>query len=126
MAVSRYTLQPDKVETGKEYWTMSCETTDGKMLESKEIYVERGQAVTADFGCGAAGAASVPGEQGAGTNPPRKKATSKRAACMKKAAKIKSKTKRKAAVRRCKKRYPTAAEKRAAAKRRAAAKSKAA
>src|SRR5207244_2532652 len=82
MTVSRFTLLPDKVETGKEYWTMSCETTDGKVLESKEIYVERGQAVTADFGCGAASTASVLGEKVASTNPPRKQTISKRAACM--------------------------------------------
>jgi hypothetical protein len=133
MDVTRYQQQPDKVESGKEYWTMSCEL-GGQTLESKEIYVERGQAVTSDFACGQAPAASpslaVLGEKVASTNPPRK-SISKRAACMKKASTIKSKKKRKAAIRRCKKRYPTAAERRAAlkkkralAKKRAAAKRK--
>jgi hypothetical protein len=131
MDVTRYQLQPDKVESGKEYWTMSCEL-GGQTVESKDIYVERGQAVTSDFACGQAPAASgaVLGEKVASTNPPRK-TISKRAACMKKASKIKSKKKRKAAVHRCKKRYPTAAERRAAlkkkralAKKRAAAKRK--
>ena len=118
MTVSRYQLQPDKVEAGKEYWTMSCETADGKTtLESKQIYVERGQAVSSDFTCGQASQA-VLGEKTASANPPRRKATTKRAACMKKAAKVKLKKKRTAAVRRCKKRYPTAAEKRRAAAKR--------
>jgi hypothetical protein len=134
MKVSRYKLEPDKVETGKEYWTMQCETADGQVLESKEIYVERGQAVTSDFACGTgsvpattgADSSFVLGEKVASTNPPSKNAASKRALCLKKASKIKSKSKRKAAVRRCKKRYPTAAERRAAAKKRALAKKRAA
>src|SRR3954453_2068844 len=67
MSVSRYTLLPDKVESGKEYWTMSCETPGGQVLESKEIYVERGQAATADFACGAAGPSTPPADgSGAG------------------------------------------------------------
>jgi hypothetical protein len=124
MSVTRYQLQPDKVESGKEYWTMSCES-GGQTLESKDIYVERGQAVTADFACGqAAPSAAAPQGGVLGTrvvSPPRKKVTSKRAACIQKASKIKPRSKRRAAVRRCKKRYPTAAERRAAARKRAAA-----
>jgi hypothetical protein len=64
MEVSRYKVQPDKVENGREYWTMSCEKPDGTVLESKEIYVERGQAVTADFACGAAAPPQTAGDGG--------------------------------------------------------------
>ena len=32
-----------------EAWTMTCESPDGKVLESREVVVERGQRVTADF-----------------------------------------------------------------------------
>jgi Zinc carboxypeptidase len=125
MKVSRFAGQPDKVESAKEYWTMSCETADGHVLESKEIYVERGQAMTADFACGgtapAGGAETttagqesraqveVPGQRPAsGSKPaakPKPKPVSKRPTCLRKANKIRSKSKRKAAVRRCNKRY---------------------
>ncbi len=140
MTVSRFVAKPDAVETGKEYWTMSCETPDGKVLEQKDVYVERGQAVTEDFACGAAAPpASDPGDGSAGSGDQgdagtpavtktKPKAVSKRSACLSKAAKLKSKAKRNAAVKSCKKRYPTAtAKKRAAAKKKhAAAKKRAA
>jgi hypothetical protein len=119
LAVTRYKLQPDKVEHGREYWTLSCETTDGTVLESKQIYVERGQAVTADFGCGGAvpqppvGAAraEVLGQRVASGkgSPLRKPATTKvsrRTACLRKAAKVRSKSRRRAAVKGCNRRYP--------------------
>src|SRR3954451_12336657 len=137
MSVTRYKLEPDKVEHGRENWTMSCETADGNVLESKEIYVERGQSVNANFLCGGAaptsgsggsagsGSASVLAEKKTITAP-RRKVASKRSVCLKKASKLKSNKKRAAAVKRCKKRYPTAAEKRAAAKKKAAARKRAA
>jgi hypothetical protein len=120
LTLQRFRHAPDKVETGREEYTLTCSTSGGQVLDTRQVYVERGQRVTEDLCNGA-----VLGEKVASTNPPRKKTTTKRAVCMKKAAKIKSKKKRKAAVRRCKKRYPTAAERRAA-KRKAAAKKRAA
>src|SRR3954451_4758423 len=62
MTVTRYALEPDKVEHARENWTMTCETADGNVLETKEIYVERGQSVNANFLCG--GAAPVAGADG--------------------------------------------------------------
>jgi hypothetical protein len=147
LSVSRYKSQPDKIEAGRENWTLTCEQPDGTVLESKEIYVERGQAVTADFGCGgvvpqtaasgetgaAPGGSGVLGEkqtsaqkQAAQKKAAARKAATKRATCLKRAGKVKSKSKRKAAVKRCKTRYPTAAERKAAAKKKAAAKRRAA
>jgi zinc carboxypeptidase len=120
LTVSRFKAQPDKVETGREEWTMSCDTSDGKALESKQVYVERGQAVTVDFGCGGAAASGVLGAKAIGPTrgPIAKKAKkpSKRVACLRKASKLKSKAKRKAAVRRCRARYPANAKKHTAAK----------
>jgi hypothetical protein len=127
LALQRFRKTADKVTTGREEYTLTCQSGDS-VLDSRQVYVERGQRVTEDF-CGAPPATTTadPGAPGvAGKGPSRTKTVSKRAACMKKAAKIKSKSKRKAAVRRCKKRYPARAEKRAAAKRRAAAKKRAA
>jgi Zinc carboxypeptidase len=140
LTLSRFRKGPDKVETGREEYTLTCQTGDGTVLDTRSVYVARGQRVTEDLCGGTAvsgGAAGSPSDAGsvlgthfASTNPPRKATSSKRARCMKKASKIKSKKKRKAAVRRCKKRYPTAAERRAAkkralAKKRAAAKKRA-
>ena len=115
LSVTRYKLQPDKVEHGREYWTLSCETAAGNVLESKEIYVERGQAVTADFGCGGAVlgervANRTSGPPGATKKAAAKKKVSRRTACLRRAAKVKSKSKRKAAVQRCNKRYPAKAK----------------
>ncbi|HEX6712014.1 MAG TPA: hypothetical protein VF066_01470, partial [Thermoleophilaceae bacterium] len=123
LTLQRFRKSPDKVETGREEYTLTCSLPNGRVLDSRQVYVERGQRVTEDLCPPSAQAATggVLGEKVATTNPPRKKTTSKRAICMKKASKIKSKKKRKAAVRRCKTRYPTAAERRAAAKKRAAA-----
>jgi hypothetical protein len=132
LALQRFHKAPDKVETGREEYTLTCQSSDGQVLDSRQVYVERGQRVTEDLcggttpAAGGAPAGSVLGQHVGGTNPPRKQATSKRAACMNKAGKVKSKAKRKAAIRSCKKRYPTAAERRAAAKRKAAARKRAA
>jgi hypothetical protein len=129
LTLQRFRKAPDKVTTGREEYTLTCLSGD-TVLDTRQVYVERGQRVTEDL-CGGtgtptAGAQSVLGEKVASTNPPRRRTASKRAACLKKASKIKSKRKRAAAVKRCKKRYPTKAEKRAAAKRKAAAKKRAA
>jgi hypothetical protein len=119
LTVNRFQANPDTVETGRENWTMTCESADGQVLESKDIYVERGQAVTVDFGCGGA----VPASSGGGVldqrvattkTPGAKKAAKKptrRVACLRKASKIRSKAKRKAAVHRCRTRYPAKAKK---------------
>ena len=118
LTLQRFRKGPDKVTTGREEYTLTC-LSGQTVLDTRQVYVERGQRVTEDF-CGATAAdgQAVLGEKVATTNPPSKKTASKRALCLKKAAKIKSKKKRAAAVKRCKKRYPTKAERRAAAKRR--------
>jgi hypothetical protein len=92
---------------------MTCETPDGKVLESRDVTVWRGDVSTQDFSCGQAAVL--------GTKKAKKtKKLSKRQACTRRAKHVKGKAKRRAALRRCKKRYPTMAERRAA-KRRAAA-----
>jgi hypothetical protein len=126
---------PDKVDSGREEYTLTCQTSNGQVLDTRQVYVERGQRVTEDVCGGApaaagaapeapAGAAEVLGRRVGGTSPAPKKTASKRAVCMSKAAKVKSARKRRAAIRSCKKRYPTAAERRAAARKKAAAKRK--
>jgi hypothetical protein len=52
MSVGRFALKPDTIESGREYWTMSCETPDGEVLASQDVFVERGQTVTVDLGKG--------------------------------------------------------------------------
>jgi hypothetical protein len=48
-----YKVGADIVTPGHtEAWTMTCETPDGKVLESRQLTVLRGQAVTANFSCG--------------------------------------------------------------------------
>jgi hypothetical protein len=126
MKVSRFANQPDKVESGKEYWTMSCESAGGQVLESKDIYVERGQTVTADFACG--GTAPPPSVGGTGNvtpqgdvrgervarrskpaTRPQPKRVGRRTVCLRNANRIRSKSRRKAAVKLCNRRYPTRA-----------------
>jgi hypothetical protein len=130
LTLQRFRKAPDTVETGREEYTLTCQTSDGQVLDTRQVYVERGQRVSTDLCGGAPAPGAAPansaflGEKVASTNPPAKKTTSKRAACMQKATKVRSKTKRRTAVRRCKLRYPTAAERRAAAKKKAAAKRK--
>jgi hypothetical protein len=121
LTLDRFRKAPDKVTTGREEYTLTCQTSDGTVLDSRQVYVERGQRATTDLCGGAPAAAAVRGEKAAGASTPRKKTSSKRALCMRKAAKLKSKRSRGAAVQRCRKRYPTAAERKAAAKRKARA-----
>ena len=127
LTLQRFRKGPDKVDSGREEYTLTCLSGD-TVLDTRQVYVERGRRVTEDLCGGGAptGTQAVLGEKVASTNPPSKKTAGKRAACMKKAKKLKSKKKRTAAIRKCKKRYPTAAERKAAAKRRAAAKKRAA
>ena len=124
LTLQRFRKGPDKVTTGREEYTLTCQTAEGTVLDTRQVYVERGQRVTFDLCGGAAppAAGAVLGEKVAKAKPPRRTATSKRALCMTKAKKLTSKQKRTAAVRRCKKRYPTAAERRAAAKKKARSK----
>jgi hypothetical protein len=129
--LQRFRKGPDKLETGREEYTLTCQTSDGQVLDTRQVYVERGQRVTEDL-CSGSSSAAAPAQSvldnrtDGAKGPSGKKTVSKRSACMSKAGKIRSKSKRKAAVRRCKKRYPTVAERRAAAKKKAAAKKRAA
>ena len=84
--------------TGKtEAYTMTCER-DGKVLETKQVTVFRGQTVDAD--CGVPPAQAVLGVK-------KKHKVSKRAACLRKAKKVHGKKRRARAVKRCNKRYGT-------------------
>jgi hypothetical protein len=116
LSIKRQTAGPDAITiSGKtEAWKMTCETPDGKVQESRDVTVWRGDVSTQDFECGQAAVL--------GTKKAKKpKTLTKRQACTQRAKRVKGKAKRTAAIRRCKKRYPTMAERRAAAKRRAAA-----
>ena len=95
-------------DTGeRQAWSLTCESPDGTVLESRELVIERGERASLDF-CGAQAGAV------AGVKKAKKKTKYQR--CLAKAKKVKSKQKRAKAVRRCK-----AAERkrRAAAERRA-------
>jgi hypothetical protein len=117
LTIKRQSAGPDVITiTGKtEAWHMTCETPDGKVQESRDVTVWRGDVSQQDFSCGQQ---SVLGTK---QKSKKKSKLTKRQACTRRAKKVKGKAKRRAAIRRCKKRYPTAAERRAAAKRRAAA-----
>src|SRR3954471_8997879 len=95
LTVKRQTAGPDQVTiSGKtEAWKMTCETPDGKVLESRDVTVWRGDVSTQDFRCGKAAG--------------KKQAKlSKRQACLKRAHRVHGKARRKKAVARCDKRYP--------------------
>ena len=77
---------------------MTCETPDGKVLESRQITVGRGQTVKANFGqCHAGGA--VLGQK-------KSRHLTKRQACLRRASHVRGKAKRHKAIARCRKRYP--------------------
>jgi hypothetical protein len=80
-----------------EAYTMTCETPDGKVLESKQVTVGRGQTADVDFACGAS-----PAVLGVKT----KHKVSKRTACLRRARRVKPGHRRAKAVKRCNKRYP--------------------
>jgi Zinc carboxypeptidase len=111
LTVKRQTAGPDTITiTGKsEAWHMTCETPDGKVQETRDVTVWRGDVSVQDFRCGQAPVL--------GKKAKKKPKLTKREACVKRANRIKRKAKRKAAVRRCQERYPTAAERRAARRR---------
>lgn len=109
-----------------ESWTLTCETPEGQVLETRDVVIGRGERSTQNLDCGGATAPGDPGS-GAGENgaehgtsenaggvlgqqhrPPAKpKSTpSKRTTCLRKANRIKGKAKRKRAVATCRKRYP--------------------
>jgi hypothetical protein len=120
LTIKRQTAGPDTITiSGKtEAWKMTCETPDGKVQESRDVTVWRGDVSTQDFSCGQSQA--VLGQKKANS----KRKLTKREACARKAKRVKGKARRTAAIRRCKKRYPTAAERRAAAKRKARARAR--
>ena len=61
-----YNVGGDKITPGHtEAWTMTCETPDGKVLESRDVTVLRGQQVTEDFACGASAPAPTAPSSGA-------------------------------------------------------------
>jgi hypothetical protein len=96
-----------------EAYTMTCETPDGKVLESKDVTVGRGQTAAADFACGTGPqgnnqSGAVLGLQRRGVA--KTKTRSARAVCLQKASRVKGKARRRAAVRRCNKRFPVKAK----------------
>src|SRR3954465_11397314 len=98
VTVKRQTAGPDKITmSGKtEAWKMTCETPDGKVLESRDVTVWRGDVSRQDFRCGQAAGKAKP---------------SKRQSCLKRAHRVHGKARRKKAVARCNKRYPAATAK---------------
>jgi Zinc carboxypeptidase len=110
LTIKRQTAGPDAITiTGKtEAWQMTCETPDGKVQESRDVTVWRGDVSTQDFRCGQAAVL--------GTKAKKKSKPTKRQACLKRASRVKGKSKRRAAVKRCNKRYP--AKKKTTARRR--------
>ena len=117
LKIARQTAGPDVITiTGKtEAWHMTCETPDGKVQETRDVTVWRGDISRQDFACGKG---SAKGGKAATSKVAK---ASRRTTCAKRASRVKGKAKRRGALRRCKKLYPTAAERKAAAKRRAAA-----
>jgi hypothetical protein len=94
-----------------EAYTMTCETPDGKVLETKDVTVGRGETAAVDFACGsAAGPANGRTEgqvvQGVKQRGGSRSKLSKRAACLKRASHIKSKRGRAKAIKRCKGMHP--------------------
>jgi hypothetical protein len=104
LKVTRQTSGPDTITmSGKtEAWKMTCETPDGKVQETRDVTVWRGDVSTQDFACGQA--AAVKGVKKA-------KKPSARSACLKRANRVKSKSKRRTAVKRCRAEYPAASKK---------------
>jgi hypothetical protein len=48
LTLDRFRKGPDKVETGREEYTLTCSTSGGQTLDTRQVYVERGQRVTED------------------------------------------------------------------------------
>jgi hypothetical protein len=99
------------VTTGAQTpYVMTCELPDGTVLDQRNVIVDRGQAVTADFACGAAAGTSGAGSTTTPATPhktakPKSTRAKKLAACRSKARKVKGKRKRQAALKRCNRRY---------------------
>jgi hypothetical protein len=120
-------------EVGRESWTLTCESRDGKTVyDKRSVFVDRGESVNLNLPCGGAQTPSKPGPTG-GTKPPTggnrpgaknqpgadnqagrkklttaqkiKKAKKRRAACLRKARARTSAKRRKAAKRACKRTY---------------------
>jgi hypothetical protein len=54
--VERFEGEPDTViPAQKESWTLTCEDGAGNVLETRQVQVDRGQAVSADLKCGRGG-----------------------------------------------------------------------
>jgi hypothetical protein len=115
LTIKRQTAGPDAITiSGKtEAWHMTCETPDGKVQESRDVTVWRGDVSTQDFGCGQAAVLAA--------KTAKKAKATKRQACLQRAKRVRAKAKRRTAVRRCMKRYP-AAKKKAVAKKKASPK----
>ena len=59
---------------GSEAWTMTCQDAAGKVYESRDVTIARGQTLTEDFGCGggpAPGPGPVPRPLARDRTPPR-------------------------------------------------------
>lgn len=102
LTIKRQSAGPDAITiSGKtEAWHMTCETPDGKVQESRDVIVWRGDVSTQDFSCGQA--QSVLGVKKKAA----KRMLTKRQACLRRAHRVRGKAKRRAAVKRCNKRYP--------------------
>jgi hypothetical protein len=99
-------------EVGKETWTLTCESGDGKKVyETHKVFVDRGESVSLNLACGRSQTPVEPGR----TNAPRakkrataakiKKAKKARATCVRKAKKKANAKRRRAAKRACARAY---------------------
>jgi hypothetical protein len=104
LKIARQTSGPDTITmSGKtEAWKMTCETRDGKVQETRDVTVWRGDVSTQDFACGQA--VAVKGVKKA-------KKPSARTTCLNRANRVKGKSARYAAVKRCRAKYSTTLQK---------------
>jgi hypothetical protein len=110
LKVTRQTSGPDTITmSGKtEAWKMTCETPDGKVQETRDVTVWRGDVSTQDFACGQA--AAVKGVEQRSIA--KQKKPSRLSTCLNRANRVKSRSKRRVAAKRCRARYSAHAKKR--------------
>jgi hypothetical protein len=52
LTIEQFEGQPDQVVPGSEAWTLTCEDGDGTVIETQEVYVDRGQRASLNLACG--------------------------------------------------------------------------
>jgi hypothetical protein len=93
-------------EIGKETWTLTCESPDGKTVyETHKVFIERGQRVSLNLACGRQPEPTRGGNRREAIAKKIKVAKKKRARCVRRARKIEKAKKRRAAVKQCRRTY---------------------